>query len=127
MYRNMRQALQDLEKAGLLRRIREEVDPHLQMAEIARQAFDRGGPALLFEKVKGCRFQAAANIFGTRERMEFLFRDTLLNRVCGYDYIGETNIVDVYVRHLRSKIDEVFGVRMIQTVRGAGYVIRGDQ
>ena len=77
MYRNMRQALQDLEKAGLLRRIREEVDPHLQMAEIARQAFDRGGPALLFEKVKGCRFQAAANIFGTRERMEFLFRDTL--------------------------------------------------
>ena len=56
-----------------------------------------------------------------------LSRDTLLDRVCGYDYIGETNIVDVYVRHLRSKIDEVFGVRMIQTVRGAGYVIRGDQ
>ena len=56
-----------------------------------------------------------------------LSRDTLLDRVCGYDYIGETNIVDVYVRHLRSKIDEVYGVRMIQTVRGAGYVIRGDQ
>ena len=55
-----------------------------------------------------------------------LSRDTLLDRVCGYDYIGETNIVDVYIRHLRTKIDEAFGVRMIQTVRGAGYVIRGE-
>lgn len=77
MYKNLRQALLDLEKAGMLKRVHEEVDPYLQMAEIARQAFDRNGPALLFEKVKGCRFQAACNIFGTRERMEFLFRKTL--------------------------------------------------
>jgi DNA-binding response OmpR family regulator len=55
-----------------------------------------------------------------------LSRDTLLERVCGYDYIGETNIVDVYVRHLRSKIDETLGVKMLQTVRGAGYVIRSE-
>lgn len=55
-----------------------------------------------------------------------LSRDTLLDRVCGYDYIGETNVVDVYIRHLRSKIDDVFGVKMIQTVRGAGYVIRSE-
>ena len=55
-----------------------------------------------------------------------LSRDTLLDRVCGYDYIGETNVVDVYIRHLRSKIDDVFGVKMNQTVRGAGYVIRRD-
>ena len=77
MYKNLRQALLDLEKAGMLKRVHEEVAPYLQMAEIARQAFDSKGPALLFEKVKGCRFQAACNIFGTRERMEFLFRDTL--------------------------------------------------
>ena len=56
-----------------------------------------------------------------------LSRDTLLERVCGYDYIGETNIVDFYVRHLRAKIDEAFGLKMIQTVRGAGYVIRAEQ
>ena len=56
-----------------------------------------------------------------------LSRDTLLERVCGYDYIGETNIVDVYIRHLRAKIDDVFCVKMIQTVRGAGYVIRSEQ
>ncbi len=55
-----------------------------------------------------------------------LSRETLLEKVCGYEYYGETNIVDVYVRHLRAKIDEVFGIRMIQTVRGAGYVIRSE-
>ena len=55
-----------------------------------------------------------------------LTRDTLLNKVCGYDYVGETNVVDVYIRYLRSKIDDVFGVRMIRTVRGVGYVIKSD-
>lgn len=53
-----------------------------------------------------------------------LSRDTLLEKVCGFNYIGETNVVDVYVRYLRSKIDEVYGVKMIQTVRGVGYVIK---
>ena len=53
-----------------------------------------------------------------------LSRDILLNKVCGYDYAGETNVVDVYIRYLRSKIDDVFGVRMIRTVRGVGYVIK---
>lgn len=53
-------------------------------------------------------------------------RDSLLEKVCGYDYIGETNVVDVYIRFLRSKIDEVFGIKMIQTVRGVGYVIKSE-
>ena len=56
-----------------------------------------------------------------------LSRDTLLDRVCGYDFVGETNIVDVYIRYLRSKIDDVFGVKMIHTVRGVGYVIKSDE
>lgn len=55
-----------------------------------------------------------------------LSRDTLLEKVCGYDYVGETNVVDVYIRFLRSKIDEVFGIKMIQTVRGVGYVIKSE-
>lgn len=54
-------------------------------------------------------------------------RDVLLDQVCGYDYAGATNIIDVYIRHLRSKIDECFGISMIQTVRGMGYVIREDR
>lgn len=55
-----------------------------------------------------------------------LSRDTLLEKVCGYDYLGETNVIDVYVRYLRSKIDEVYNVKMIQTVRGVGYVIKSE-
>ena len=77
MYTTLEQALLDLEKAGLLKRIRCEVDPDLEMAEMARIAFEKGGPALLFEKVKGSKFPAVANLYGTRERMDFLFRDTL--------------------------------------------------
>ena len=53
-----------------------------------------------------------------------LSRSTLMERVWGYDYMGETNIVDVYVRYLRGKIDDAFGVKLVQTVRGVGYVIR---
>ena len=53
-------------------------------------------------------------------------RDMLLEKVWGYDYAGETNVVDVYVRYLRQKIDTAFGVKIITTVRGMGYVIKGD-
>ena len=56
-----------------------------------------------------------------------LTRDTLLEKVCGYDYVGETNVVDVYVRFLRTKIDEAFDIKMIETVRGVGYVIKSEQ
>lgn len=51
-------------------------------------------------------------------------RETLLEKVCGYDYLGETNVIDVYVRYLRSKLDDVYHVKWIQTVRGVGYVIK---
>lgn len=53
-------------------------------------------------------------------------RDTLLQKVCGYDYLGETNVIDVYVRYLRSKLDDVYQVKWIQTVRGVGYVIKDE-
>lgn len=56
-----------------------------------------------------------------------LSRDTLLDRVWGYNYVGETNIVDVYIYYLRNKIDDVFHIKLIQTVRGVGYVIKGDE
>lgn len=53
-------------------------------------------------------------------------RDTLLNEIWGYDYIGQTNAVDVYIRFLRGKIDDAFGIKLIHTVRGVGYVIRDE-
>lgn len=51
-------------------------------------------------------------------------REKLMNEVCGYDFVGETNIIDVYVRYLRTKIDDKYGIKLIQTVRGVGYVIK---
>jgi two-component system, OmpR family, response regulator ArlR len=56
-----------------------------------------------------------------------LSREEILNKIWGYDYLGETNIVDVYIRYLRSKIDDPYSDKLIQTVRGVGYVIRDDQ
>ncbi|MCL2121333.1 MAG: response regulator transcription factor [Clostridiales bacterium] len=55
-----------------------------------------------------------------------LSRDALLEHVWGYDYVGETNAVDVYVRFLRSKVDERFDMKLIHTVRGIGYQIREE-
>ncbi|QNK41896.1 response regulator transcription factor [Caproicibacter fermentans] len=56
-----------------------------------------------------------------------LSREVLLENVWGYEYEGETNAVDVFVRFLRSKIDDVYGIRLISTVRGVGYVIKDEE
>lgn len=53
-----------------------------------------------------------------------LTRDQIIERVWGYEYIGDTNVVDVYIRYLRSKIDDGFAKKLIQTIRGVGYSIR---
>jgi 4-hydroxy-3-polyprenylbenzoate decarboxylase len=76
-YHSLEQCLLDLEKHGQLRRVKEEVDPYLEMAAIHLRVHEVGGPALLFENVKGSRFRAASNIFGTLVRSKFIFRDTL--------------------------------------------------
>lgn len=55
-----------------------------------------------------------------------LTRDVLMEKVCGYDYVGETNVIDVYVRYLRTKIDDAFNIKIITTVRGVGYVIKDE-
>ncbi|WP_026184036.1 response regulator transcription factor [Desulfitobacterium hafniense] len=56
-----------------------------------------------------------------------LSRESLLENVWGFDFAGDTNAVDVYIRFLRGKIDEVFNLKFIHTVRGVGYVIKDDQ
>ena len=75
-YRNLEQCINDLEQNGHLIRIREEVDPHLEMAAIHLKVYEAGGPALLFENVKGSKYRAVSNLFGTMERSKFIFRDT---------------------------------------------------
>lgn len=55
-----------------------------------------------------------------------LTRDKLLEAVWGYEYMGDTNVVDVYVRYLRSKIDDIFGIKLIYTLRGVGYQLKDE-
>lgn len=75
-YTSLEACLLDLEKHKQLIRIKEEVDPYLEMAAIHLRVQEAGGPALLFEHVKGSKFRCASNIFGTLERSEFIFRET---------------------------------------------------
>jgi len=76
-YPSLQACVSDLEKNGHLIRIKEEVDPYLQMAAIHLRVFEHGGPAILFENIKGSKFPAVSNLFGTLERSKFIFRDTL--------------------------------------------------
>ena len=76
-YKNLAECVADLEKHGHLIRIKEEVDPYLEMAAIHLRVYEKQGPALLFEKVKGSKFPAVSNLFGTLERSKFMFRDSL--------------------------------------------------
>jgi len=75
-YSSLEECLLDLEKQGQLVRIKEEIDPFLEMASVHLRVYEAGGPALLFENVKGSKFRAASNIFGTIDRSKFIFRKT---------------------------------------------------
>ena len=76
-YRSLRSCVDDLERHGHLIVLEEEVDAHLEAAEIHRRVYASGGPAILYANVKGCRFPMVSNLFGTIERARFMFRDTL--------------------------------------------------
>lgn len=76
-YRNLAECARDLEANGQLRRIDAELDPRLEIAAVQRRAFAAKGPALLFTNPRGCSFPMLANLFGTKERLEFIFRDSL--------------------------------------------------
>ena len=63
-------------------------------------------------------------VFLLSNRNKVITREQALDVVWGYAYVGNTNVVDVYVRYLRTKIDDAFGITLIETIRGCGYVIR---
>lgn len=65
-------------------------------------------------------------LYLARNAGNVITREQLLEKVWGYDYYGDTNVVDVYVRYIRSKIDDVYGVHYINTMRGVGYVFKPD-
>ena len=76
-YRNLSECVRDLEAHGRLRRIKQEVDPCLEIGAIQRRVYRAGGPALLFTRVRGTAFPMLGNLFGALERTRFIFRDTL--------------------------------------------------
>lgn len=76
-YGSLEQCILDLERNGHLVRVKEEVDPNLEMAAVHLRVFENNGPAILFEKVKGSKFRAVSNLFGSIERSRFIFRDSL--------------------------------------------------
>ena len=57
---------------------------------------------------------------------EAISRERILSEVWDYEYMGETNVVDVYVRYVRQKLDDVYGKKIINTVRGVGYIIKDE-
>lgn len=77
MYRSLREAVVDLERHQLLVRIDDEIDAHLELAELHRQVFAAGGPSLWFMRIKNSPFQVVSNLYGSKERIHFLFRHTL--------------------------------------------------
>ncbi|HEX3075664.1 MAG TPA: response regulator transcription factor [Lachnospiraceae bacterium] len=62
-----------------------------------------------------------------KNRNMALTREQLLNNVWDYEYMGDTNVVDVYIRYLRQKIDDKYGIHLISTVRGVGYIIKDEK
>ena len=76
-YHSLRQCVEDLQSKGQLVCLTQEIDAHLVAAAIHRRVVAAGGPALLFDNVKGCRFPMVSNLFGTRDRLQLMFRDGL--------------------------------------------------
>lgn len=76
-HRSTRDVVDDLRRGDRLVTCEDEVDPHLEMAEIQRRVYARGGPGIYFPHVRGCAFPCASNLFGSLEQARYLFRDTL--------------------------------------------------
>lgn len=76
-YRNLQECVKDLESTGRLVRVEQPVDPFLEVAEIQRRVYRAGGPALLFTRAKDCAFPLLGNLFGSLERVRYMFRDSL--------------------------------------------------
>ena len=117
----------------LLARIRATLRKHAPKEELASEVLEVRGLKMypsryeVFvndERVELTKKEYQLLEYLLRNKRTVLTRDQILQTVWGYDYIGDTNVVDVYVRYLRSKLDDRFGEKFIHTMRGVGYVIR---
>jgi DNA-binding response OmpR family regulator len=108
---------------ALLRRNYQTVSNVHAVADLAldsdRKTVSRGGNAIALSAKEFAILEVLALNKGA-----VLSREQINNHVWNYDYEGGSNIVDVYIRYLRKKIDDGFPVKLIHTVRGMGYVLR---
>ncbi|MCL2817437.1 MAG: response regulator transcription factor [Clostridiales bacterium] len=93
----------------------------VELDSLSRRLTVRGEPVELTKR----EFDLLEYLMLNKGRV--LSRETLLEKIWGFDYLGETNAVDVYVRFLRGKIEEAFDVKLIHTVRGVGYMIKNEE
>ena len=110
----------------LLARIRANIRKHDSVLEIGKLKIDVSSHVASYDgnELDLTKKEFDLLTYLVRNRNKVISREQALDSVWGYDFIGNTNVVDVYVRYLRSKIDDVYGVKLIETVRGFGYVIR---
>ena len=108
--------LPQLNGMEVLRRIRREL--HVALDPDRREVTVGGSPIVLTAR----EFDVLALLMAHAETV--LTRERIAHEALGYDYMGDTNNVDVHIAHLRAKIEDAGGARIIQTVRGVGYVCR---
>lgn len=120
----------------LLARIRVALNRHQKMEKEKKEPVLMHGP-LVIDTVKHEVHYGEEIVGLTKKEFDLLVyllqhknqaisRETLLNEVWDYDYLGETNVVDVYVRYIRQKIDDKYGQKIVNTVRGVGYIIKDE-
>lgn len=76
-YKSLNECISDLNSVNELKKIKEEINPELEMASIHLEEFTNGGKAILFENIKNCNYRAVSNIFGSSSRSRYIFRDSL--------------------------------------------------
>ena len=76
-YKSLRECVEDIDSQGWLKNINGEVDACIDMASIHLKEYKEDGNVLYFQNIKGSKFQAVSNLFGTLNRSKFLFRDSL--------------------------------------------------
>ena len=97
-----------------------------EMISIGKLVIDCGSVSVVYDShpIELTKREFDLLTYLARNRNIVVSREQALDAVWGFEFYGNTNVVDVYIRYLRSKIDDVYNVELIQTVRGAGYVIR---
>jgi DNA-binding response OmpR family regulator len=120
----------------LLARIRVALNRHLKLVQPKKDLLQIGDLKLNLTSHSAYYGEEEINLtkkeyelleYMIRNKNIALSREQLLHKVWDYEYLGDTNVVDVYIRYLRQKIDEKYDVRLINTVRGVGYIIKDEK